>query len=107
MEKKSEDRNSKPKESGRCCKGHYCNSRILPWKKFALKPNGLNGRDSRCKKCVAKQKRLMRSEQRKNRRFPDSFTPVIIGSLGEEGREQFSKILAQSIIDLLEQGQLK
>jgi hypothetical protein len=46
--------------------GRVCNSCGLfkPWIEFDKKPRGINGHDSRCKSCIAKQKLLLRERKK-------------------------------------------
>ncbi len=91
--------------AGRNCNG-TC-KQWKPWSQFDKKANGRNGRDSRCKQCIAKAKRSYKTKARKRYRDTEKLEAHIIGNPNTEKIERFSKIIATSIMSLIDQGEIR
>lgn len=83
--------------------------KIKAWEHFHLKPNGLNGRDSRCKPCILRLRKEKKRQARLKKRLL-SFAKIqttVVGTMDEDIINEFSYIFAQGISGLLEKGHLK
>lgn len=95
---------------GRTCS--LC-QKLRSWDQFSLKPKGLNGRDSRCRPCIARIRRDVRIANRQARKksikeINDGvFKSVIFGQDTSESATEFGQIFAHGICDLLAKGELK
>jgi len=91
-------------KSGRVCSG--C-GHLHPWCRYNKKSNGLNGYDSRCKTCISKAKRQYK--RKKVRRFAEATTldSVVIGKADKEKVDLVGRILATSIMALIDAGKIK
>lgn len=94
--------------------GRECSSCGLfkSWTDFDKKPRGINGRDSRCKSCISKQKNLLRERKKvasKNalRRTRKTTTVLNVSDLSIEriycpiSEESLSEIMADLIDTLI------
>jgi hypothetical protein len=95
--------------------GRTCSQcrKFKAWSEFSIKPKGLNGKDSRCRSCVVKNRKDQRKEKQKAKRRQRQLneepvlSSVVLGNLDQETITAFGQILAQGICDLLEKGDLK
>lgn len=96
--------------NGRTCS--QCR-KFKSWTDFSIKPKGLNGKDSRCRSCVVKNRKDQRKEKQKAKRRQRQLneepvlSSVVLGNLDQETITAFGQVLAQGICDLLEKGDLK
>ena len=90
------------RECGRCGK-------VKAWDQFHLKPNGLKGRDSRCKPCILKLRKEKKRQARLKKRLLsfEKIQTTVVGAMDEDVINEFSYIFAQGISGLLEKGHLK
>lgn len=90
--------------SGRVCSG--C-GHLQPWHRYNKKSNGLNGYDSRCKICISKAKRHYK--RKKSKRYVEATTlhSVVIGKADKEKVDLVGRILATSIMALIDAGKIK
>lgn len=79
------------------------------WDDFHRKPNGINGRDSRCKACILKQRKERRKQEKIKKRIQsfDKVQAEVIGELDQDIISEFSFVFAQGISGLIERGELK
>lgn len=77
------------------------------WSEFDKKPNGKNGHDSRCKICISNAKKVRKIK--KQRRFSEAekLSARIVGAPDDHQVQAFSKIIAASIMQLMDKGVLK
>lgn len=73
---------------------------------FHRNSSKVNGRDSRCKRCISKFKRRSYAFKRRRKKIAVSFTSVIINRLGDEAAELCGTILGDSIRELIDAGKL-
>jgi len=69
---------------------------------FHIKPGGKYGRDSRCKQCVVKRRKLKRQKTRVLKSEISNYNSIIIGKNDANSLSAFSEIFATAIADMLE-----
>lgn len=79
------------------------------WDEFDRKPNGVNGRDSRCKKCISDARKKKRRDKQLAKRMllEDSFRSIFVGKPDADSVDEFGRVYARLVCDLLEKGLLK
>ena len=77
-----------------------------PWSEFHLKSNGVNGRDSRCKSCVALARKSGRIAKKRQKRLlgQSQLKRIVVGELTEETISEFGELFAKGVIGLIEKG---
>lgn len=91
------------KENGRIC---CCCKRFKPWNLFDKKPSGRNGKDSRCKVCIARIKKKLRKKSNRIQKRSGIFCSVLVGCLNEESVEYIGAVLGNCIRELIDEGKL-
>ena len=94
-----------PTSAGRICSGQCGSSKS--WTEFDKKSNGVNGFDSRCKKCISKAKKTYKAKEKRKYKETTFLQSKIIGVADQEKIERFSKIISTSIMSLIDEGLLK
>lgn len=77
------------------------------WSRYNRKPKGLNGYDSRCKTCISKAKKSY--QKNKIKRYVETMNlySVVIGKADKEKVDLVGRILATSLMALIDVGKIK
>lgn len=92
--------------------GRYCTKcrTFCDWESYDKKSNGINGRDSRCKKCIAiikmKKAKEKRRERLREEKVTSKFKSESFGYLDNHAIDHFSSIFSESIIGLIDDGRI-
>ena len=86
---------------GRVCTG--C-GHLQSWCRYNKKSNGLYGYDSRCKSCISKAKRLYKKKETKKYVETITLHSVVVGKPDKEKSDLVGRILATSIMTLIDEG---
>lgn len=89
--------------------GRECNrcGENKKWSEFDRKTGGLNGYDSRCKVCISKVRNLKKQKKKQMYSRASKFNFSVTGEFESERVAAFSKIVATSLMQMLERGLIK
>ena len=90
-------------------KGRVCSScgQHKAWDRYNKKSNGINGYDSRCKVCINKAKKSYRRNKIKRYVESETLRSVIIGSADQDKVDLIGRVLATSIMTLIDNGKIR